>query len=56
MAEALAAYQAERKLPASGTADAITWTALNGDTAPALVEYTTTAEHMAGRTNLCRKT
>ena len=48
MAKALAAYQAERKLPASGMVDTATWAALNADTAPALVEYTATAEDVTG--------
>lgn len=46
--KALAAFQAERKLPPTGKLDTATWTALQADTAPALVEYTVTAEDAAG--------
>ncbi len=46
--KALAAFQSDRKLPSTGTLDAATWGALNSDTAPALVGYTTTSEDVAG--------
>lgn len=44
----LAAYQQERQLPATGIVDAATWAALNADTAPALIDYTITAEDEEG--------
>ena len=44
----LNAFQNERKLPTTGTLDAATWNALNTDTAPALVQYTITAEDLKG--------
>ena len=46
--KALNAFQEARKLPASGIVDAATWAAINADTAPPLVEYTLTAEDLAG--------
>ena len=45
---ATAAFQQANGLPASGQLDAATWEALNRDTAPILVEYTLTAEDVAG--------
>jgi lipoprotein-anchoring transpeptidase ErfK/SrfK len=48
MVKALAGYQAEKKLPASGNVDAATWAALNADTAPVLMEYIVTPEDAAG--------
>lgn len=45
---ALAAFQRSRDLEASGELDAATWKALNADTDPVLVEYTITAEDVAG--------
>jgi lipoprotein-anchoring transpeptidase ErfK/SrfK len=44
----VAAFQGERKLPVSRSVDAATWAALNGDSAPALTEYTITAEDVKG--------
>jgi lipoprotein-anchoring transpeptidase ErfK/SrfK len=44
----LAAFQGERKLPLSGVLDAATWSAINTDTAPALIDYTITAEDLKG--------
>src|SRR4051794_11857573 len=38
--KAVNAYQDTRKLPVSGAVDAATWAAINGDTAPPLIEYT----------------
>jgi lipoprotein-anchoring transpeptidase ErfK/SrfK len=46
--KALAAFQGERKLPLSGVLDAATWSAINTDTAPALIDYTITAEDLKG--------
>jgi lipoprotein-anchoring transpeptidase ErfK/SrfK len=46
--KAVAAYQGERQLPTTGTVDAATWAALNADTAPALMDYTITAEDEQG--------
>jgi lipoprotein-anchoring transpeptidase ErfK/SrfK len=46
--KAIAAFQAERQLPATGTLDAATWDAINTDTAPALMDYTITAEDLEG--------
>ena len=45
---AIAAFQRSRGLPDSGTLDAETWTALNGDSAPVLVSYTVSAQDVAG--------
>ncbi len=44
----IAAFQAERELPVTGALDAATWDAINADTAPALTEYTITAEDLKG--------
>jgi lipoprotein-anchoring transpeptidase ErfK/SrfK len=44
----LAAFQGERKLPVSGIIDAATWSAINTDTAPALIDYTITPEDLKG--------
>jgi lipoprotein-anchoring transpeptidase ErfK/SrfK len=46
--KALAAFQSERKLPVSGILDAATWSAINTDTAPALVDYSITPEDLQG--------
>lgn len=46
--KAVMAYQSAKGLKASGTLDDATWAALNADTAPVLVEYTLTAEDVAG--------
>src|ERR1017187_738202 len=46
--KALNAFQGERKLPVSGVLDAATWAAINTDSAPALVDYTITAEDVQG--------
>jgi len=46
--KALAAFQADRKLPLSAVLDAATWSAINTDTAPALIDYTITAEDLQG--------
>ena len=45
---AIAGFQRNRSLPASGELDAATWTALNTDQADVLVTYTLTAEDVAG--------
>ena len=45
---ALTAYQAAHGLEASGKLDEATWTALNADTAPVLVEYTLAEADVAG--------
>jgi lipoprotein-anchoring transpeptidase ErfK/SrfK len=45
---AIAGFQAANGLPASGALDQATWQALRGDEAPILVEYTLTAEDVAG--------
>jgi len=45
---AVAAFQRANGLTGNGELDAATWEALNRDTAPVLVEYTTTAEDVAG--------
>jgi len=45
---AVAAFQQANGLTSSGELDAATWEALNRDAAPVLVEYTTTAEDVAG--------
>jgi lipoprotein-anchoring transpeptidase ErfK/SrfK len=44
----VAAYQQDRQLPPTGIVDAATWAALSLDTAPALMEYTITAEDEQG--------
>ena len=46
--KAILGYQRSQGLTASGTLDAATWTALESDAAPALVEYTLTAADVAG--------
>jgi lipoprotein-anchoring transpeptidase ErfK/SrfK len=48
LARALRGYQSAHGLTASGTADAATWAALNKDSAPVLVRYTTTASDVEG--------
>lgn len=45
---AVAAYQQANGLPESGALDTATWEALNRDTAPILIQYTLTAEDVAG--------
>ena len=46
--KALAAFQQARGLAATGTLDAATWSALRQDGATALVDYTLTADDVAG--------
>lgn len=46
--KAVMAYQSAKGLKATGALDEATWTALNADTAPILVDYTLTAEDVAG--------
>ena len=46
--KAVMAYQQQNGLQPNGLLDAPTWTALNQDTAPALVDYTITAADVAG--------
>ena len=46
--KAVNAYQDTRKLPVSGAVDAATWAAINGDTAPPLIEYTVSDEDLKG--------
>lgn len=48
LARAVRAYQRAQGLTESGKLDAATWEKLNVDTAPILVEYTLTAEDVAG--------
>jgi lipoprotein-anchoring transpeptidase ErfK/SrfK len=48
MARAVKAYQAAHDLKPSGTLDSATWDALNQDSAPVLVEYTLSADDVAG--------
>jgi lipoprotein-anchoring transpeptidase ErfK/SrfK len=48
LTKALAAYQQDRQLPASGAVDRATWAALNADTAPALMDYRISAEDEQG--------
>jgi lipoprotein-anchoring transpeptidase ErfK/SrfK len=48
LSKALAAYQQERQLPATGIVDAATWAALNADSAPALMDYRISAEDEQG--------
>lgn len=45
---AIAAFQRSRELDASGAMDEATWRALTADLSPALVEYTLTAQDVAG--------
>jgi lipoprotein-anchoring transpeptidase ErfK/SrfK len=45
---AVAAFQRSRELPDSGKLDEATWSALNVDTAPVLVDYTITTRDAAG--------
>ncbi|MFD0738875.1 L,D-transpeptidase family protein [Lysobacter koreensis] len=45
---AAAAFQQANGLPESGTLDAATWEALNRDAAPILIDYTLTAQDVAG--------
>lgn len=44
----VAAYQVDRKLPATGSIDAATWAALNTDMAPPLMSYSVTVEDEKG--------
>ena len=46
--KALSAFQGERKLPVTGVLDAATWSAIQTDTAPALIDYTITPEDLKG--------
>ncbi len=46
--QAIAGYQAANGLQVTGTVDAPTWKSLDADTAPALIEYTTTDADVAG--------
>jgi lipoprotein-anchoring transpeptidase ErfK/SrfK len=46
--KALNAFQDERKLPVTGSLDAATWSALQLDTAPALIDYTVTPRDLKG--------
>ncbi|HWS77408.1 MAG TPA: peptidoglycan-binding domain-containing protein, partial [Thermomonas sp.] len=48
MSKAVRAFQASRGLPDSGTLDAATWTALNEDSAPALMQVTLTQADIDG--------
>jgi lipoprotein-anchoring transpeptidase ErfK/SrfK len=48
MRRAVAAYQAAKGIDGNGTLDTATWEALNFDSAPILVEYTLTADDVAG--------
>ncbi len=48
MAQAIRGFQSHAGVPATGTMDAATWAALNMDSAPVLVNYTVTAEDVAG--------
>lgn len=48
LARAVRGFQLAQGLDGSGTLDAATWEALNRDTAPVLVEYTLTADDVAG--------
>ncbi|MEO7073598.1 MAG: L,D-transpeptidase [Rhodanobacter sp.] len=51
MRQAIAGYQASRKLAVTGEMDAPTWAALNADTAPVLVSATLSAADVAGPFN-----
>ena len=44
----VSAFQGDRHLPVTGSVDAATWAALNGDTAPALLSYTLSADDEKG--------
>jgi lipoprotein-anchoring transpeptidase ErfK/SrfK len=44
----VSAYQAERKIPVTGSVDAPTWQALNSDSAPVLIQYTITDDDEKG--------
>jgi lipoprotein-anchoring transpeptidase ErfK/SrfK len=44
----VAAFQAERKLPATGDVDDATWAALNADQSPALEPYTISVDDLKG--------
>ena len=46
--KAVRAFQIDRKLPVTGALDAVTWGALNADTAPVLTTYSITPEDVAG--------
>lgn len=46
--KAVAAFQEARGIEGAGALNAATWEALNADTAPILVQYTITAEDVAG--------
>ena len=46
--KALSAFQGERKLPVTGVLDAATWSAIQTDTAPALIDYTITPKDLKG--------
>jgi len=48
MAKAVRTFQANRGLPDTGKLDEATWTALNQDTAPALMQYTLTQADIDG--------
>ena len=48
LATAVRGYQAAQGITPTGKLDAATWAALNKDAAPVLVEYTLTAEDVAG--------
>ena len=48
MARAVKAFQTAHDLKATGTLDTAAWDLLNKDTAPVLVEYTLTADDVAG--------
>lgn len=48
MQRAVKAFQTAHDLKASGTLDSATWDLLNQDTAPVLVDYTLTADDLAG--------
>jgi lipoprotein-anchoring transpeptidase ErfK/SrfK len=48
MARAVKAFQTAHDVKATGTLDTATWDLLNKDTAPVLVEYTLTADDLAG--------
>ena len=48
MRQAIAGFQKSRGLPVNGEMDAATWNALDGDTAPALVSVSLSADDVAG--------